>query len=107
MNKRPTDSFENIKTIETKLYKAFLRYLHHLKFVISCGLVCKKQSSFNLHCHLHKKLTQEQVESIICFLKNCLLMYDEENNWIDFKLKFETIINNIVIYRFKTNKQQQ
>ena len=37
-------------------------------------------------------------------------MYDEENNWIHFKLKFETIIDNIVIYRFKTknnnNKNQ-
>ena len=29
-------------------------------------------------------------------------MYDEENNWINFKHKFETIINNIVIYSFKT-----
>ena len=102
VNKRTIDSFENITTIETKLYKAFLRYLYHLKFVISCGLVCKKQSSFNLHCHLHKKLTQEQVYSIIHFLSNYLLMYDEENNWINFKHKFETIINNIVIYSFKT-----
>ena len=53
------------KTIETKMFEAFIFYLRMTQknLTISVGVACTNESKFSLVCYTNEKLTEAQANS--------------------------------------------